>query len=80
MPLPSIGLTIPVRVCDRCYFDIDGNVGSPTLTQSLMNNLENVTISEQGDEEKFPQRQRQRRSAVVDELAAKVKQSSDPLS
>jgi hypothetical protein len=76
VPLPSIGLTVPVRICDRCYYDIDGVVGSSLLTQSLVGSLDDVS-NERDDKCELPERQRLRRSTVVDELAARVKANGD---
>lgn len=67
---------MPVRVCDRCYYDIDGVVGSSHLTQSLVSSLDEVS-SERDEKLELPERQRLRRSTVVDELAAQVKASGD---
>jgi hypothetical protein len=82
IPLPSIGLTVPSRVCDRCYHDIDGMLTSPIgLTSSFVgednHSLNRVparsasSAAPAGGDDK-PERQRDRRSAVVDELASRV--------
>ena len=71
IPIPSIGITVPVRVCDRCYNGwgtIHGEVDVlpcdrvPMNTHSLMNTkiLEKKRASSS------------RRSAVVDELASRI--------
>ena len=98
MPLPSVGITVSVRVCDRCYHDQGGvsmrNLGNSlassfievpnqdetgrvrsgepehngTLKVSLDPNTPNPTATDGSDER--PERQRDRRSLVVDELAS----------
>jgi hypothetical protein len=84
MPLPSIGLTVPVRVCDRCYNDQSGALtgrSGNSLASSFINEMisaeSNVTSKEaagsvKDGEKKQPERQRERRSAVVDELASRI--------
>ena len=58
VPIPSVGITVPVRVCDRCYHDIPCRVSSPSDTVNVVSGQR--------------VRQRDRRSAVVDELASRV--------
>ena len=71
IPIPSIGITVPVRVCDRCYngwgtmhgeFDVLPCDRVPMNTHSSMNAkiLEKKRASSS------------RRSAVVDELASRI--------
>ena len=106
LPLPSVGITVPVRVCDRCYNDIggaltgdngnglarsfianadagDGNVEFTQTTVEANEPVKDRAISDidrasKIDEVKAhvrksrPQRQRQRRSIVVDELASRI--------
>lgn len=63
--LPSIGLNVTVRCCDRCYNDIDGILtGAPRIGES--------NTAGDTNEEELPTRERQRRSAVVDDLAARI--------
>jgi len=69
IPLPSLGITVPVRVCDRCYNDIGG-----TLTKQAA--AKYASFSEGTAPEDKPERQRERRSAIVDELASRVQTSS----
>jgi FYVE zinc finger len=72
-PVPSIGLTAAVRVCDRCYNDSDGIYVAANNSQSRATHME-ASESEHAPAEK-PVRQRQKRSVVVDELAKRVKAS-----
>jgi hypothetical protein len=76
VPIPSIGLTVSTRVCDRCYntnslgltssFTADANqtsgIGSLVVDSSVTS----------GKVEEKPERERERRSAVVDELASRI--------
>lgn len=84
IPLPTIGLSVPVRVCDRCYNDLGGILtGHSVLTDSL------VEESKRQDSHAFPscaasvyacqqkpERKRERRSVVVDDLARRLQQST----
>ena len=81
--LPSIGITVPVRVCDRCYNDLGGLLTSPlAMTNSFVE--ENRRLSDNGadpttgtgSEHKKVERQRERRSLVVDDLARRMKESA----
>ena len=84
MPLPSVGITVPVRVCDRCYNDQSGALTGRSgngLASSFIREMAPVELNEtlkqaagsvKDDEKKQPERQRDRRSAVVDELAARI--------
>lgn len=85
IPLPTIGLSVPVRVCDRCYNDLGGILtGHSAMTDSL------VEESKRQDSQDFPscgtasafayqqkpERKRERRSVVVDDLARRLQQSA----
>ena len=89
MPLPSVGITVSVRVCDRCYNDQSGALTGRTgtgLASSYIGEVEAVisgsglderqTVEnvpeKMGGSEEQPERQRERRSAVVDELASRI--------
>jgi len=75
MPLPSIGLTVPARVCDRCYNDIGGMLTKPAHTEQVLSSgEEDLTVNRMFEDK--PERRRERRSAVVDELASRVQTSS----
>jgi hypothetical protein len=81
IPLPSIGLTVPTRVCDRCYNDIDGMLTGPKgMTSSYLDDS-GIRIGELEMEDASvtvgtrPERQRIRRSTVVDELANRIHSS-----
>mmetsp|Transcript_22267 Transcript_22267/g.55140 ORF Transcript_22267/g.55140 Transcript_22267/m.55140 type:complete len:1218 (-) Transcript_22267:241-3894(-) len=80
VPIPSIGLTVPVRVCDRCYNDIKGGVSA-----AVSSSVAYVLAAKKGDaternsssiapheEKKKPERTRQKRSAVVDDLVSRM--------
>ena len=81
MPVPSIGLTTPVRVCDRCYNDMSGasatSSASPASasieTLSPSKSFEKVNYSEADPR---PERHRTKRSAVVDDLASRIRSSA----
>ena len=75
IPIPSIGLTTAVRICDRCYNDSDGilNNGNSSSIDSQIR-FNSLSRSEQSSARK-PERHRQKRSAVVDELAQRVQAS-----
>jgi len=64
IPIPAIGLTIPVRVCDRCYNNIGGV--RPNMQQAHRDSW----TMRKGETQ--PERQRERRSFVVDELASRI--------
>jgi hypothetical protein len=65
IPLPSIGITVNVRVCDRCYHDISG--ASAAAKHASISDAVPVSMVE-GQRV----RQRERRSPVVDDLASRV--------
>lgn len=75
-PLPSIGLTVPVRVCDRCYNDIGGALSGLGWTNSLTEETrEDLSVEiEYSNQEKtrLQERKRERRSLVVDDLASRI--------
>lgn len=79
MPLPSIGLTVSGRVCDRCYNDL-GGAGVPPLSRTSTNATETMDefdkrsdfSSRKGKESHQQERIRERRSLVVDELASRI--------
>jgi len=103
MPLPTIGIALPVRVCDRCYNDIGGVLTGQTgtaLTSSFIasesQEMKCVEIDqfatsgsaksssplsaapthdESEAEPEKSERQRERRSLVVDELASRIHSS-----
>lgn len=87
IPLPSIGITVSVRVCDRCYNDQSGTLtgrGPSSLASSFIDegdatfNSPELTktgrpkAEKDGDGADQPERQRDRRSLVVDELASRI--------
>ena len=81
MPVPSIGLSTPGRVCDRCYNDMNGASTAPskspgsraTENSSLSKSFEKVSYSEI---DQRPERLRTKRSAVVDDLASRIRSSA----
>ena len=76
VPLPSIGLIVSARVCDRCYNDIDGVFSIPDDDESRKSSAAKATAGNEHQspslEKDLPIRQRERRSHVVDDLAARV--------
>ena len=80
IPLSSIGLTVPVRVCDRCYNDLGGvfSGGSPRADKFGEENRRSSDDTSNPTTNNFvkPERQRDRRSKVVDDLARRIKESS----
>ncbi len=84
VPIPSIGLTVPVRVCDRCYNDIKGGV-SAAVSSSVScikastndgNTETNFSSTTPHEEKQKPERTRQKRSAVVDDLVSRMRSSA----
>jgi FYVE zinc finger len=80
IPIPSIGLTVTVRVCDRCYNDMDGLLTAASEKMRKGASDDRMRPRAFGDPvgEGFadkPIRQRQKRSIVVDELASRVQAS-----
>ena len=64
VPIPSIGCTVPVRVCDRCYNNMMGGVSA-------------APVSVQHEEGKHkPERWRKKRSIVVDDLVSQMRSSA----
>jgi len=79
IPIPSIGLITAARVCDRCYHDIDGLMKGRATTAPTAADVAPVRVDADGDLEwssKKPTRLREKRSAVVDELAGRVQASA----
>jgi FYVE zinc finger len=76
IPIPSIGLTTTVRVCDRCYNDSNGilNVSTTKQTPTKIEPVEMESDNDINCTDK-PDRHRQKRSVVVDELARQVQAS-----
>jgi Lipase (class 3)/FYVE zinc finger len=76
-PVPSIGLTSVVRVCDRCYNDSDGIFVPASVTDTPPIRADRTERASTGDQMTAgkPVRQRQKRSVVVDELAKRVQAS-----
>jgi hypothetical protein len=66
IPLPSIGITVNARVCDRCYHDICGAAAAAKHP----NNSDTSPVS---IVEGQRLRHRERRSPVVDDLASRVR-------
>jgi hypothetical protein len=80
IPLASLGLTVPVRVCDRCYNDIDGVLTSPPVDNAGSSKHQRSTRNHDEPQQDNifydkPERRRERRSAVVDELASRIQAS-----
>jgi FYVE zinc finger len=66
-PLSSIGLTVPVRVCDRCHYD--------NASSSVFPTKEDATSCYNDDEKESgrkPTRFRVKHSAIVDDLVSRV--------
>eukprot|EP00538_Stauroneis_constricta_P012579 CAMPEP_0119560048 /NCGR_PEP_ID=MMETSP1352-20130426/13861_1 /TAXON_ID=265584 /ORGANISM="Stauroneis constricta, Strain CCMP1120" /LENGTH=1432 /DNA_ID=CAMNT_0007607917 /DNA_START=66 /DNA_END=4364 /DNA_ORIENTATION=+ len=91
VPMPSIGITAMVRVCDRCYNDINGTNSSRGSTRTLVNVEDDVGLSDSmispeeqhaaetsgsPDTSPRPERKRDKRSLVVDELASRIRSSA----
>jgi hypothetical protein len=95
VPIPSIGITVPVRVCDRCYNDLGGHsVASSSMTSSFLAVDEDMhpfrdsspgrqacdpmmtTEREMKEAEERPERKREKRSLVVDDLASRIRSSA----
>jgi len=83
--IPSIGLAVPVRVCDRCYNDIMGGVSATSSSMSscfLTAKKDNRVGSSYSstvpheEEKKKPERTRQKRSAIVDDLVSRMRSSA----
>jgi hypothetical protein len=91
VPIPSIGITVPVRVCDRCYNDM-GNLSSASssMTSSFLvveeyeqsaieaspSRTNHHGIGSEEDDDHRPERQREKRSVVVDDLASRIRSSA----
>ncbi len=91
IPIPSIGLTVPVRVCDRCYNDMGGySIASSSMTSSFLAIDEDENHSRDDGSspgrvggpdnemkpEERPERKREKRSLIVDELASRMRSSA----
>jgi hypothetical protein len=89
VPIPSIGLTVPVRTCDRCYNNIMGGVSAASsVTTGSFSGVDDLSDSIQGrdkgvdqrgtvdENEKRPERRRQKRSVVVDDLVSQMRSSA----
>jgi hypothetical protein len=85
VPISSIGLTVPVRVCDRCYNDIMGGVSaasSPMTSSILAGDEDERTLSDcssasvHEEVKEKPERRRQKRSVVVDDLVSQMRSSA----
>ena len=76
IPLPTLGITSPARVCDRCYNDIGGVFTGIGMTSSFLEDSlgeSHVSMKHCDKEEDCqPERQRERRSLVVDDLASRI--------
>ena len=72
MPIPIIGITAPVRVCDRCYNNPSSTLygGDECAERNGDVALKKELQSLAGTKEKGPVNSR--RSAVVDELASRI--------
>jgi len=87
-PIPSIGLTVPVRVCDRCYHDMGAHsVTSSSLTSSFLGAEDELHSHDDGTplgsggsndtkRDERPERRREKRSVIVDELASRMRSST----
>ena len=78
-PLPSVGLMVPVRVCDRCYNDI-GGAAMPSSTGTISITTEPTECAGEihqyaQQESTIQKRRRERRSMVVDDLASRIHSS-----
>jgi len=79
VPIPSIGITAPVRVCDRCYNGWGSLYGNNDSNESTRNVMESIDIRNSGEgsvrtHRKFERidTKYSRRSIVVDELASRI--------
>lgn len=79
VPIPSIGITAPVRVCDRCYNgwgSLYGNIESNESTRNVVESIDTPDPGEGGvrTHRKFEKKNTKysRRSIVVDELASRI--------
>ena len=101
VPIPSIGITVAVRLCDRCYNDMGAiSAASSSMTSSFhavddddhhlcdgswsperqhressLSSSDDLTPKGNGSEER-PERHREKRSLVVDELASLIRSST----
>lgn len=75
-PLPSIGLTVPVRVCDRCHYnslDVSSST-SPFSKQDV--GIKYSIFDNAKDDTMKPVRYRVKSSAIVEDLASRLVASS----
>eukprot|EP00980_Cylindrotheca_fusiformis_P004079 scaffold880_cov132-Cylindrotheca_fusiformis.AAC.75 len=90
VPIPSIGITVPVRVCDRCYNDMGCPSGASSslssgffaveeyeqsVTEASLSRANHDDIDTHDDDSR-PERQREKRSVVVDDLASRIRSSA----
>ena len=102
LPIPAIGLTVAVRVCDRCYNDMGGiATTTSSMTSSFLAvdedehhldyQLSSWKLNQEGSPlsttsfdaaansnrtDDRPERVREKRSIVVDELASRIRSSA----
>lgn len=86
VPIPCIGITIPSRVCDKCYNDGLTNMGEISLTESFVvgsdNDINSVEFSDLHHGELNQSianksvKGKLKRNLVVDELASRVNSST----
>ena len=92
VPIPSIGLSVPVRVCDRCYNDMGSLLAASSSVTSSFLAVDEVEQSsteplqsgadQDGNydlqNEDRPERKRPggKRSVVVDDLASRIRSSA----
>jgi len=82
--IPSIGLNVPVRVCDRCYNGIMGGVSATSTSQRIAalptdrfeRPLYNDSMTAAHQEKIKPERRREKRSVVVDDLVSRMHSSA----
>ena len=76
IPLPTLGISSCARVCDRCYHDIDGVLTGFGMTSSFLVErlpLETTNLKQYSQcDDCQPERQRERRSLIVDDLASRI--------
>ena len=82
VPIPAIGITVPVRVCDRCYngwgtlyetqLDFDDNEAAKGEVDGDASSAETQSSRKEKPVGKKEGSVNSRRSAVVDELASRI--------
>jgi FYVE zinc finger len=76
-PLPSIGLTVSVRVCDRCHYNsLDANSSMISFSKQDVGIEHRTFDNAKDDGGKKPIRYRVKLSAIVDDLASRLTTSS----